>query len=586
MKALEHQSHTSKLASLYPYIKGLPGRGNLTSQAVLAAAAATAASSLAAGINPLWVAPFLFSVLLLNFLAVRLDGWRGLLSLRRLNGLMMIEMGVAAAGAAFSLLIYVFSGRVGVSAAVFAGALALTSTLRGSVLRALSGDRAEFSLAFTSLSSALQALPFILFSPYTQFRLGAALGHLTGALFFLASTCLIDRVFKVMGLKPLKLLSAMLAIFLDGRKEWLEELAEKLNTSADIRVEVLVFRESRAGKPGLALIVPDFHPGPFRDFGSSVLPYLIDGRLRELGVKSVIVRGLSGHSRNIISRRDCEKIAEKVAEAVEGCVSGYLELGGRAETLTQGTGRALIIPVGDALLTILTLHPRGMEDIPPDILRGVENSGLIVVDAHNSFSENVRDLDGDGLKDLEGLARLASEVRVERVPELVAGYGEAPVPGYGLEDGVGPMGVRALLLGPRGRLTALVVMDGNNALPEVRDKVLERLGGLGVRAAEVLTTDTHLVNGMKLGGRGYHPLGEVVDAETLARAAEEAVRRALESARRMEVSRLTLVFPHVKVMSDEFLEEASRRAFASLKLFFLFLAASPATAFLATILLL
>ncbi|MEM2069244.1 MAG: hypothetical protein QXY32_05900, partial [Nitrososphaerota archaeon] len=29
MKSLKKLNHTSRLASLYPYIKGLPGRGNL-----------------------------------------------------------------------------------------------------------------------------------------------------------------------------------------------------------------------------------------------------------------------------------------------------------------------------------------------------------------------------------------------------------------------------------------------------------------------------------------------------------------------------------------------------------------------------
>jgi len=573
-------SSTSRLASLYRYVQGVPLGGSLTLPAV--ASALLSAALFTHLSRNLLTLPLAASCL---FLLIALNNWVGrlrvgLLNFRRLNGMLFLDLLILLVGGLLSLPL-----PSPFSEALLSAFAALAAALRVSITRVLSGKRTWSGLGFSIGVILLEAAPIAILSLNPLLGLGLAVGYAVGAASALISTTLLNKFYVIRGLKPLLLLSGMLAIFLDGIKEWLEELAESLTDVDEIRVDVFLFREPGSLKPTLALIIPDFHPGPFRDFGSSGLPYLIAEKLREKGVSTVIIRGLSNHTKNIISSKDCERIAEKIVEAAESS-GGFNSLGGTPQQLSYRDAKALLLPIGSAKLLLLTLHPKGMEDIPPEIYNGVSSDNLIPVDAHNSFSDNIKELGGEQLNQLSRLIHIASTLDPEPLDGIRVGYGWSEVEGFGLEEGIGPLGVSALVFDLGGRLTALIVLDGNNALPEVRSRVLEEARSLGVSEAEVLTTDTHLVNGVKLGGRGYHPLGEVIPSEVLAKYSREAISKALRSLKPMEVKRVKLLFPQVRVMSDDFLSEASEKTFKSLRLFLAalaaaFLSASALTLFLA-----
>lgn len=575
-------SHTSRLASLYRYVQGVPLAGELTAPAAASATVAALLLALIGRVPPALfpaVAAGFYGVLLLNRWLARLG--MGLLNLRRLNGVLLLDSAILSIG---SLLAAPLPPPA--SGAVASASAAIASTLRFAVMGALAGRSRGRGFAAASAATLLEAAPIILLSGSSAVRLGLAAGFLAGSTASILLTgLLLDKLYRIRGLKPMSLLSGMLAVFLDGRKEWLEELAETLEDEAEIEVELILLREHGASKPSIALVIPDFHPGPFRNFGSSALPYMIAERLKALGVEAVILRGLSTHNKNIISARDCERIADAVAEAAARFDGGYKPRAGAPRALKVGDAKGTLVPLGDGGLLLMTLHPRGMEDIPPTVADGFAGRRIIPVDAHNSFSDEVKDLDGERLWELRELVRAASEAEVNPSEPLLAGYGWAGVDGYGAEDGIGPLGVSALVLGSERALTALIVLDGNNALPEVRSRILERLKPLGFAAAEALTTDTHIVNGVKLGGRGYHPLGEVVPAELLAERAYRAASKALSNLKPMEARRLRLRFKGVKVMSEGFLAEASEKTFQCLRLFAYSLAAAPAASATITLLL-
>lgn len=561
-------SSTSRLASLYRYVQGVPLGGNLTLPATVTAILSASLFTYLSG--NLFTLPISAACLLLIIVLNRwMDRLRiGLLNFRRLNGLLFLDLLLLLVGGLLSLLL-----TSPFSEALLSAFAALAAALRISVTRVFSGKRLCSGLGFSISAIILEAAPIIILSANPLLGVGLAVGYAVGAVSALVSTTLLDKLYVIRGLKPLSLLSGMLAIFLDGMKEWLEELAETLTDKDEIRIEILLFREPANSKPTLALIIPDFHPGPFRDFGSSGLPYLIAEKLREREISAVIVRGLSNHTKNIVSSRDCERIAEKIAEAVEGG-DGFNSLGGTPQQLSYRDAKALLLPLGSTRLLFLTLHPKGMEDIPPEIYNGAPSDSLIPVDTHNSFSNNVKELGKEQLSQLSKLIHMASTLDPEPLNGIRVGYGWSEVRGFGLEEGIGPLGVSALVFDLGGRLVALIVLDGNNAFPEVRSTILEEVRSLGVSEAEVLTTDTHLVNGVKLGGRGYHPLGEVIPPEVLAKYSREAVSEALKTLKPMEVKHLSLSFPEVRVMSDDFLSEASEKTFKSLRLFLAALAAA------------
>ena len=274
----------------------------------------------------------------------------------------------------------------------------------------------------------------------------------------------------------------------------------------------------------------------------------------------------------IRDRAIAEAITEEVGRLDE---AGYEVFAGQAFKLREDNAKALLLFVGSSKLVFLTLHPDGMEDIPASLSEMIEDENLIPIDSHNSFSDDVRDLEGDNLRSFLGILLRASTISQSSDDELLAAYSILGLKEYSIEEGIGPLGVSALLIGPRKSISAIISLDGNNAFPEVRDEIVKKLEELGFPSIEVVTTDTHIVNGWKFGGRGYHPLGERIPAKILAEKAFDAASRALTSLKPMEVKRIRLRFEGIRVMSEEFLTEAAEKTYESLKLFIAFASTSP-----------
>jgi putative membrane protein len=87
------------------------------------------------------------------------------------------------------------------------------------------------------------------------------------------------------------------------------------------------------------------------------------------------------------------------------------------------------------------------------------------------------------------------------------------------EDGIGPLGVRVAVLDVDDQRTAYVLADGNNMEPGLREHVID---ALDVDHAEVMTTDTHIVNTVE----SSNQVGAAIDDDELADLVAELVERA------------------------------------------------------------
>jgi putative membrane protein len=87
---------------------------------------------------------------------------------------------------------------------------------------------------------------------------------------------------------------------------------------------------------------------------------------------------------------------------------------------------------------------------------------------------------------------------------------------WGLEEGMGSCGLSALVVRlESGRTCAYVVLDGNNIRSGLRERIIEALKPEIVDDAEVITSDTHMVNAIGATTRGYAPIGERTDDQRL-----------------------------------------------------------------------
>ena len=562
------KSATSQLSSLYKFLWGIPLKGRLLALAVSLYLLTSFVIILVGGLGdyfPLVVAGFMMSVFL-GWILERSDEDFGMLNLRRMNQLLIINACFLLLGIAFSLTPL---GLTGLALMVSIG-----SFIRAIVYLTLAGKHSWKSLPFLTLIMILEAAPACLLQN-PAYGLVILRSYLIGISFASIFTLLFRKIFSIKGAPALDYVSSVLAFLLDDRRDWIRELINRLDDESSVQVDVLMFRK-RGGRPEVVILVPTFHPGPFKNFGSSGLPYRISEELESLGVKTMFFKGFSNHHNNLISEGDCELIVESIKNALSKSSNtlSYSPHACAPISLAADHVKGTVLRVGEAKLLLVTTHPRGMEDIPSTLAEGLQDYSLIPVDCHNSFSESVKELDEDSINSISRLLKKAEELELEKGGPLIFGYSRFPLEGYSREDGIGDLGISAAVFVLNNSSMAIISLDGNNCLPEVREKIIEKLKPLGFKAVEVLTTDTHIVNGLRFGGRGYHPLGEVISAEVIAEKALEAVKSAKETAKPMEVAWIRLRFFGVKVMSSSFLEEAAVKTRWGIIIFFLFLLAS------------
>ncbi len=203
-------------------------------------------------------------------------------------------------------------------------------------------------------------------------------------------------------------------------------------------------------------------------------------------------------------------------------------------------------------------HPRPSDhgDLPPEldlmIVKETEKRGVssaIVVDAHNS-------VEGPYAKEAAALFRRAAITSLEKALSLhrspfEVGVAKVLPKGISVADGMGPGGIIALVIKVGEQKTAYITIDGNNMVSGLREKILLELREIGVTDGEVLTTDTHMVNGIIVSKRGYHPVGEAMDQEGFINSVRQATVAALRNMEPAEASWFTTSAPNVKVIGEK-----------------------------------
>ncbi len=119
---------------------------------------------------------------------------------------------------------------------------------------------------------------------------------------------------------------------------------------------------------------------------------------------------------------------------------------------------------------------------------------------------------------------------------------------------MGPGGITSIVIKVAEQKTAYVVIDGNNMISGLREKILSALFSAGFDEAEVFTTDTHAVNAVVLGRRGYHPVGEAMNHELLIDYIRDAAKTAEAGLENCKTACLSIVVPQVGVIGKSRLE--------------------------------
>ena len=470
--------------------------------------------------------------------------------------LFFIILGVVF-GAVFDLWWWIKLCLLGFAAVLTFRSVVFISTSSAGILRRLLSSLlqpflciAVFVVFWMSLDSAipLQVLPFLVISPI--------IGCASAFLFVF----LLDRLGRrTYGIPSMPLFRAFMLNWVAGLNAPFEEFLEKLGENEDVEVTLLKFDSY---KPKAAIIVPLVHPGPFKNIGSSLLPSMLKREFeKEFGCDACVPLGILGHELDLASQVQNQKIISHVINSAK-----FTSSADRATPfvkVTDGFATASCQVFGKTALLSFTLAPKTTEDLPQQLGRIVreeaEKHGLncsIVVNAHNSIDDTV-----DVEASLETLRAVASKCLEKAVslPSYPFEVGAATVfpKEFGLKDGMGPGGITAVVVKVAEQKTAYVVIDGNNMVSGLREEILSALKATGFHASEVFTTDTHAVSAVVLGRRGYHPVGEVMNHETLISYIQEAAKAAAARLEHCKAGCLHMIVPKVRVIGKARLESLS-----------------------------
>ncbi|MCD6470213.1 DUF2070 family protein [Candidatus Bathyarchaeota archaeon] len=378
---------------------------------------------------------------------------------------------------------------------------------------------------------------------------------------------LLDKIgIKSLGIPSLKLFRAFLANWTESVEQPFEEILEQIGEEREIVVSSLIFMGKKSGRLKAIIVVPNLHPGPFKNVGSSPLPGLIQKMLeKEMGCIVSVPHGISGHELDLVSQKQNMKVIETLIKVLKEKPRKFFNRASPFFMIEQNGAKIGCQIFGEYVFLTLTLAPETMEDLPLElnevILREAKRMGFpwaIVVDAHNSIN---------GAFSLEAVTKPISRGAISalkravnfrnKMETLMVGAGKVVPKEFGIESGMGPGGITAILVKVGEQKTAYITMDGNNMISGLREKILSELKKMGIEYGEVFTTDTHVVNAVVLSERGYHPIGEVMDHGRVIFYARKAVSKAMENVEEAVVALQRVVVPKIKVVGERQINELS-----------------------------
>jgi len=386
---------------------------------------------------------------------------------------------------------------------------------------------------------------------------------LAAVLFFVYS---VNRVgVRILGVGSFSVLRAFLATWTEDLNEPLERFFERFGLERDIKVSALAFKVDEKIKA--LMVVPAFHPGPFKNVGSSNLPHAIQKSIENKLPRCVVAvpHGLSGHDLDLVSQSQNQLVLNSVEKITD--FSGF-GLTASPFVRVKRNGASVSCQVfNNCALVTLTLAPETMEDLPPDLDSFIVSeaqkhrlSTAICVDAHNSIQGpfNVNTV-MNPLK--EAVASCLEKVANQKAAEgFKIGAAKVVPKEFGLREGMGPGGIVVTAISTGNQTIAYVTIDGNNMVSGLREKILSALSEAGADDGEVFTTDTHAVNAVVLNARGYHPIGEAMDQETLIKYIKQGATDALASLMPAEVAWRTENVSGVKVIGEKQVEDMCKLA--------------------------
>ena len=328
---------------------------------------------------------------------------------------------------------------------------------------------------------------------------------------------------KSFGVSSLDFIQDFIAHLTEGSPA-MEEFFEKIGESIDAPVNVLSFKRMNDSIKAI-IITPYVHPGPMGEIGGGNLPTIVSGAFNEGLI--IVPHGTAYHDFNLVSADESVKIINAAKTALARV--NYSTQASKSNRIAVGNTKILGQRFNDSVLLVSTQAPTSTEDIEFAVgftamaesrVAGARYSTII--DAHNCTEPFATAIE-PGTRDSYNIIRAAenSSKALLSMPmgDIRLGVASSPPICTRLE-GMGDLGISVAVVEVLGQRTAYIVIDGNNMVNGLREDIIARLP---VDEAEVMTTDTHVVN--TLSGANY--VGQHMDCDLLVNTIAQLVDKAI-----------------------------------------------------------
>ena len=428
----------------------------------------------------------------------------------------------------------------------FAVILGMFAVIPPRALAVFSMSRTSFArrLVFALVEPFLMTLSVILVFglPAGRMLTGLLIASTVGLAFAFALISMIElNGRKAIGFSPIRMFRAFLTDWLEGQNTELESYLYELGVETEVDAAAFAFRRKGSKNIKGIILVSTLHPGPFLNVGSSVLPYLFESVIqRTLHAVALVPHGVSGHELNLVSQEQNERIIEWVLTNLEN--TSYHSRATPVERMTNEIATATSQVFDGCALVSMTTSPLDMEDVPSELsnnLSGLTHGkflSLALIDAHNCLTGPAT-MTPQKVGALQEAALASLQISSEQQPRnFKVGVAHRNPSSFTLKEGFGPGGISVVAIEVDEKRFAYITIDGNNMISGLREKILKSVEEVGFDDGEVMTTDTHMVNGIVSARLGYHPIGEVVSREKVIEDVSAVCRDALTDLEEGEVS--------------------------------------------------
>jgi putative membrane protein len=324
------------------------------------------------------------------------------------------------------------------------------------------------------------------------------------------------------------LLQAFLSAWTENKVDRIELIL--LSKSKDECVDTHIVKFTTKHQ-ALYWVLPNIHPGPFKEIGGSNLPYQI---YRHFSQKAVVFHSASDHSLNIPSKGEVIKYLKSLSNT-----KNRVDYGNRCSIPIQvkhkkATATGIIFD--NTPILILSFAPYGMEDIPEEISKELETYSkdegfkrLFIIDSHNAMGKKIEKSENEDLliagkkclKILKESPQYDFKIGLSNTNEiknkLVFG------------QDLGKSGLSIILIdvnkdvdcnidnnsSSNNNQYVIGWADSNNMKSGLREYVLQNLTQKGIKMLEICSSDTHENSGFRT-TEGYYPFGYTTKFEIIA----------------------------------------------------------------------